>query len=128
MRGRKPNPIKIELAAGDPRKKDMRKLREAASIEKRVLSGLPDPPVDDTSYQEHQLAKPVALQDALPSATSETESRPTDNAHLYLSKNGRDLRHCEDKSVVLKPLCLCGRMLPISLQLGKNESGVSQPL
>jgi len=36
MRGRKPNPIKIELAAGDPRKKDMRKLREAASIEKKV--------------------------------------------------------------------------------------------
>jgi hypothetical protein len=81
MRGRKPNPIKIELAAGDPRKKGS-KLREAASIEKRVLSRLPDPPVDDTSYQEHQLAKPVALQDALPSATSPqgTESRPTDNA------------------------------------------------
>jgi hypothetical protein len=74
MRGRKPNPIKIELAAGDPRKKGS-KLREAASIEKRVLSGLPDPPVDDTSYQEHQLAKPVALQDALG-----TESRPRDNA------------------------------------------------
>jgi hypothetical protein len=46
MRGRKPNPIQIQLAAGDPRKKGMRKLREAASMEKNVPSGLPDPPVD----------------------------------------------------------------------------------
>jgi hypothetical protein len=46
MRGRKPKPIKMQLAAGDPRKKGMRKLREAASLEKAVPSGLPDPPVD----------------------------------------------------------------------------------
>jgi hypothetical protein len=36
----------MQLVAGDPRKKGMRKLREAASLGKKVPSGLPDPPVD----------------------------------------------------------------------------------
>jgi hypothetical protein len=48
LRGRKPNPIRIQLAAGDPRRKGWRKLREEASLELKVQSGLPDVPVDAT--------------------------------------------------------------------------------
>jgi hypothetical protein len=54
LRGRKPNPIRIQLATGDPRKKGRRKLKEQASMEIKVPSGLPDAPGDAPSDVESE--------------------------------------------------------------------------
>ena len=55
MKGRKPNPLRIQLAEGDPRKKGTKKLREEAEQAIKTSRGLPDPPetmpfVDQKEY------------------------------------------------------------------------------
>jgi hypothetical protein len=106
MRGRKPNPLRIQLAEGDPRKKGIKKLREAANQEIKTASGLPDPPddmpfVDRREYlalrerlQEMDLDKSVdqiCVQMAA-MAIAEAKTRRTAQAmrtaHAYLSSLG----------------------------------------
>lgn len=41
MRGRKPKPLNIQIAEGDPRKKGVRKLQEATQGELKAQHGLP---------------------------------------------------------------------------------------
>lgn len=55
MRGRKPNPLRIQLAEGDPRRKGAKKLREAAETQIQTARGLAEPPdampiVDQKEY------------------------------------------------------------------------------
>lgn len=44
MRGRKPKPIAVQIAEGDPRKRGRRKLEEEAMLEPNVKRGLPECP------------------------------------------------------------------------------------
>lgn len=65
MRGRKPNPISLQIAEGDPRKRGKRKLAQAAKMQRKGIPILPPAPATLTPAEQSQYETLAAAVDVL---------------------------------------------------------------